>query len=191
MFMFPSASKPSVSSVDGVGSLPQSSVGAVSASQECHTTTPSSTCSAAGDNLADPCSTHPIDSSADGTVETAVETVPPRGGEEAKADYEATPNSGVETSSAPAVTSPESTSARARDEESIRFFPWTAENNLVMMATDEYIAMGGGGGSFGLFLEEDLSRGTTGPCETFANCPLCSQEQFEVSCLELWGFSAV
>ena len=74
------------------------------------------------------------------------------------------------------------------DLEEVRYFPWTASNNLVMMATDTYIALGGGGGSFGLYLDDDFSRGTTGACETYANAPLCSQEDFEVSTIELWGF---
>ena len=51
-----------------------------------------------------------------------------------------------------------------------------------------YVALGGGGGSFGLYLEDDFSRGTTGSCETFQNAPLCSQEDFDVSTMELWGF---
>ena len=57
-----------------------------------------------------------------------------------------------------------------------------------MLATDEYVALGGGGGSFGLLLEDDFARGSTGPCQTFANDPLCSAEHFEVATFELWGF---
>mmetsp|Transcript_58811 Transcript_58811/g.80263 ORF Transcript_58811/g.80263 Transcript_58811/m.80263 type:complete len:340 (+) Transcript_58811:70-1089(+) len=72
---------------------------------------------------------------------------------------------------------------------SIRYFPWTAINNFVMMSTDEYIAMGGGGGAFGLLVEDDFARGTTNTCETFQNTPLSSKEQFEILCFELWGFS--
>eukprot|EP00616_Rhizochromulina_sp_CCMP1243_P001016 CAMPEP_0118979612 /NCGR_PEP_ID=MMETSP1173-20130426/26369_1 /TAXON_ID=1034831 /ORGANISM="Rhizochromulina marina cf, Strain CCMP1243" /LENGTH=309 /DNA_ID=CAMNT_0006929883 /DNA_START=37 /DNA_END=966 /DNA_ORIENTATION=+ len=72
-----------------------------------------------------------------------------------------------------------------------RFFPWTAENNLVMMATDEFIAMGGGGGSFGYILEENFSRGTTGTCDTYRNTPLCSSSPFEVTNVEVWGFVPV
>lgn len=60
-----------------------------------------------------------------------------------------------------------------------------------MLANDEHIALGGGGGSFGLFLEDDFRSGTTGPCHTFDNTPLCSEEIFEVFCFEVWGFSAI
>jgi hypothetical protein len=44
------------------------------------------------------------------------------------------------------------------------------------------IAFGGGGdeGDFGLCVEDDFRRGSTGRCETFGNEPLCSQDQFGV-----------
>lgn len=70
-------------------------------------------------------------------------------------------------------------------------YPWTARNNLVMLANDEHIALGGGGGSFGLFLEDDFRSGTTGACDTYDNTPLCSEEHFEIFCFEVWGFSAI
>lgn len=58
-----------------------------------------------------------------------------------------------------------------------------------MLATDESVAFGGGGGSFGLLLEDDFASGCTGPCETFGNEPLCSESMFQVATLELWGFA--
>jgi hypothetical protein len=76
-------------------------------------------------------------------------------------------------------------------EGNVRVFPWTSRNGLVMLATGSALALGGGGGDFGLYLDDDLSRGTTGACETFGNAPLCSQDQFEVACVELWGFTAL
>lgn len=73
----------------------------------------------------------------------------------------------------------------------VRTFQWTGMNQLFMMSTDDYIAMGGGGGDFGLLLEEDFVRGTTGMCETYQNAPLCSQDSFEVDNFELWGFDPI
>jgi len=70
-------------------------------------------------------------------------------------------------------------------------YPWTGANQLVMHATDDHVALGGGGGAFGLFLDDDFMGGATGACETFDNAPLCSQEQFECATVELWGFAAV
>ncbi|KAH8070287.1 hypothetical protein JL720_11848 [Aureococcus anophagefferens] len=42
-------------------------------------------------------------------------------------------------------------------------FPWTGANNYFMMCSESSIAMGGGGGSFGFFLDDDFSRGSSGP----------------------------
>ena len=39
--------------------------------------------------------------------------------------------------------------AQGAADETLKFYTWTAVNNFVMMATEEYIAMGGGGGDFG------------------------------------------
>lgn len=43
-------------------------------------------------------------------------------------------------------------------------------------------------GHFGLWLDDDLFRGRTNSCQTFANDPLCSEQDFEVKTLEAWGF---
>ena len=47
----------------------------------------------------------------------------------------------------------------------------------------------GGGGGFALWLDEELLRGNSGECETFAN-PCLSGEytEFEVMYVELWTF---
>ena len=44
--------------------------------------------------------------------------------------------------------------------------------SFFVMATLSEIAIGGGGNHFGLWLNEDLSYGTTGTCLTFENEPL-------------------
>lgn len=43
-------------------------------------------------------------------------------------------------------------------------------------------------GHFGLWLDDDLFRGRTNSCQTFANDPLCAEQDFEVKSLEAWGF---
>ncbi|CAN0076656.1 unnamed protein product [Sphacelaria rigidula] len=58
-------------------------------------------------------------------------------------------------------------------------------NMYFQYSDDVGIGMGGGGGSFGLFLGEDLLTGTTGKCDTFDNPPLCSKEAFDVSQVEV------
>jgi hypothetical protein len=84
-----------------------------------------------------------------------------------------------------------SSSSSSASSLNLEVYPWTARNNLVMLANDEHVAMGGGGGSFGLYLEDDFRSGSTGSCDTYENPPLCSEEIFEVFCFEVWGFSAI
>lgn len=47
-------------------------------------------------------------------------------------------------------------------------FRWTMANSMLMFSNDDSIAMGGGGG-FGLFLNSDLSQGSSAVCNTFQN----------------------
>ena len=58
-----------------------------------------------------------------------------------------------------------------------------------MMASESSIAMGGGGGEWGLFVDEDFSRGSSGRSETFGNAPLCDPSDFEILNFECWGFT--
>ena len=37
--------------------------------------------------------------------------------------------------------------------------------------------------------DNDLSRGTTGPCETFASRPLVASQEFACVSVEVWGFT--
>ncbi|CAM9182089.1 unnamed protein product, partial [Hapterophycus canaliculatus] len=70
-------------------------------------------------------------------------------------------------------------------------FQWTGMNMYLQYSDGAGIGMGGGGmaGSFGLFIGEDFLSGSTGKCDTYGNPPLCSQEQFQVSQVEVWGFT--
>jgi hypothetical protein len=57
----------------------------------------------------------------------------------------------------------------------IRVYKWSGANRYIQVcdASSRMICVGGGGDSFGLCLEQDFSVGSTGPCVTFANEPLC------------------
>lgn len=74
----------------------------------------------------------------------------------------------------------------------IRVFKWTGKNRYIQVCDvySKLLAFGGGGnaGEFAICIE-DLSRGSTGPCETFDNPPLCKQDRFEIMNLEVWGFA--
>ncbi|KAH8049312.1 hypothetical protein JL720_15619 [Aureococcus anophagefferens] len=67
--------------------------------------------------------------------------------------------------------------------------PGASANNYFMMCSESSIAMGGGGGSFGFFLDDDFSRGSSGPSETYGNPPLAASSEFDVVNFECWGFT--
>lgn len=71
-------------------------------------------------------------------------------------------------------------------------YKWTGANRYIQL-TDSHrklLAFGGGGeeGSFGLCVESDFQRGSTGHCDTFGNEPLCSEENFHIVDVEIFGF---
>jgi len=61
-------------------------------------------------------------------------------------------------------------------------------NQYFMLADPSYIAMGGGKGKFGLFLDEDVQYGYSSMCETFENELLTEEKDFECYGCEVWGF---
>ena len=77
---------------------------------------------------------------------------------------------------------------------SINVYRWTGKNRYIQVCdvSGKMLAFGGGGdkGAFGLCLQENFERGTTGHCDTFDNDPLCSGEDrtFDVVDLEFWEF---
>lgn len=68
-------------------------------------------------------------------------------------------------------------------------YQWSRKNSYFMLCSDESLIMGGGG-NFGLFLDSDLSSGTSGACETFNSPPLTTSQEFVCVHVELWGFTA-
>ena len=73
-------------------------------------------------------------------------------------------------------------------------YKWTGVNRYIQLCDPQakLLALGGGGddGEFGLCVENDFQRGSTGSCETFGNEPLCSQDRFDIVDLECYGFPA-
>jgi len=69
-------------------------------------------------------------------------------------------------------------------------FVWTGANHHFQFCQSDSIAMGGGGGLFGLYAAEDFETCSSGACLTFGNTCLTSQESFscidvEVFCFEI------
>lgn len=63
-----------------------------------------------------------------------------------------------------------------------------------MWSSDDNIAMGGGGGSFGFMIDTDFQYGQTSPCETYNNPHLTGdreQGRFAIINVEVWGFTGL
>ena len=71
-------------------------------------------------------------------------------------------------------------------------------NKLFVMATDDFVAFGGGGagkkgggegGSFALYLDGELGMGTSCKTGTYANnAGVASSDEFMIVALEVWAF---
>ncbi len=74
----------------------------------------------------------------------------------------------------------------------LNVYRWSGKNRYIQLCdtTSKMLAFGGGGvdGAFGLCLQNDFQTGSTGPCDTFDNSPLCDQETFDVVDVEFWEF---
>lgn len=102
----------------------------------------------------------------------------------------------------------------------VRVYSWTGDNFLFCFSSPSSISIGGGDGSVGLYLEDSLLHGSSGPTETFANPPLCppqkkaagagwplqadadrsepvvadaetGSERFDIAQLEVWGVEPI
>ncbi|KAK3620462.1 oxidation resistance protein 1 [Elasticomyces elasticus] len=77
--------------------------------------------------------------------------------------------------------------------ERIRFkaFPYTGENDFTIFCQHEYLSVGGGDGHYGLWLDDNLSKGVSSTCLTFGNEPLSDEgTKFDVLGVELWYVGA-
>ncbi|ORY51663.1 TLD-domain-containing protein, partial [Rhizoclosmatium globosum] len=70
----------------------------------------------------------------------------------------------------------------------VRVFKATGANDYLILGEAHMIALGGGEGHFGLWVDQDLYNGHSGPCQTFNNERLSSKAEFVIQSLELWAF---
>ena len=73
--------------------------------------------------------------------------------------------------------------------ERIRFkaFPYTGENDFSMFCQPEYFSIGGGDGHYGLWLDDNLSKGVSATCPTFGNEALSDEgTKWDVLGVEVW-----
>ncbi|XP_033854401.3 oxidation resistance protein 1 isoform X2 [Acipenser ruthenus] len=67
-------------------------------------------------------------------------------------------------------------------------FKWTGDNMFFIKGDMDSLAFGGGGGEFGLWLDEDLYHGRSHSCKTYGNHTLSKKEDFYVQDIEIWSF---
>lgn len=66
-------------------------------------------------------------------------------------------------------------------------FPYVGANDFVIFCTPQFLSMGGGNGHYGLWIDNNLERGVSSACLTFANEPLSNLgTKFDVVGLEVW-----
>lgn len=71
-----------------------------------------------------------------------------------------------------------------------QIYRWRGVNDYSQMCRQGCIGMGGGGGSFGLCVQDDFTKGSSGACETYGNSgPLTSSQCFDVLNFEVYGFA--
>jgi hypothetical protein len=78
-------------------------------------------------------------------------------------------------------------------DEELLVYKWSGANRYIQLIDvyNKLIAFGGGGkeAEFGLCIQDDFRKGSTGRCATFGNDPLCEDTQFDIMNVEFWGFS--
>jgi len=79
---------------------------------------------------------------------------------------------------------------KVNDHDNVDFYQsMGGSNQYYILADNHFIAMGGGNGKFGFYLNENLIDGYISPCMTFNyDSSIIENENFECYGLEIWGF---
>ncbi|ORY22204.1 TLD-domain-containing protein, partial [Neocallimastix californiae] len=70
----------------------------------------------------------------------------------------------------------------------LKLYLWKQTNYFFINSTNEYVSVGSGGGTYGLWFDQQMLHGRSQVCETFKNDILSTQENFEIVDMELWSF---
>jgi len=66
-------------------------------------------------------------------------------------------------------------------------YPATGGNHLYQHTTDKFMAIGSGGGGYGLWVKDGMLSGASHCCDTYSNECLASSELFDIHSIEVWG----
>ncbi|KAI8367416.1 TLD-domain-containing protein [Choanephora cucurbitarum] len=80
-----------------------------------------------------------------------------------------------------------STSQHKQNTPKVKVFPWTGRNDYMMLSNSSFVAIGGGDGKFGLWLDSELHDGHSDICPTFDNEALAFNSKFQCMKVEVWG----
>eukprot|EP00545_Synedropsis_sp_CCMP1620_P005327 CAMPEP_0119009228 /NCGR_PEP_ID=MMETSP1176-20130426/4224_1 /TAXON_ID=265551 /ORGANISM="Synedropsis recta cf, Strain CCMP1620" /LENGTH=445 /DNA_ID=CAMNT_0006961697 /DNA_START=112 /DNA_END=1449 /DNA_ORIENTATION=- len=85
-------------------------------------------------------------------------------------------------------------SSSETDDSPIQVFKWTGANMYNQLCRKQdggVVGMGGGGGSFGLVLQQEFTKGSSGACETYGNASSLTMHSdgcFDILNFEVYGF---
>jgi len=71
---------------------------------------------------------------------------------------------------------------------SLKMYPTSGNNEYFIHSEPDFIAIGGGNGNYGLYIDEDIQNGQSDECTAFFNEPLSSSVHFQILTLEVWSF---
>ncbi|CAG8732207.1 20751_t:CDS:2 [Dentiscutata erythropus] len=70
----------------------------------------------------------------------------------------------------------------------VKCYLWTGRNEYMILSEHDCLAIGGGDGKVGLWIDADLQQGHSERCDTFDNDILSSSPEFDCIGFEVWGF---
>lgn len=71
----------------------------------------------------------------------------------------------------------------------VQVYRATGKDEFMIHTESSFLSFGGGDGVFGLWLDSELYHGHSEPSRSFANETLCSNRDFLIVGVELWGFA--
>lgn len=75
------------------------------------------------------------------------------------------------------------------DQPKLDQFKWSGQNSFFVRCDRQTLVFGSSDGSYGIWIEGTLLRGTSRKCKTFDSPVLTKEKDFEIDMVELWDFN--